>query len=144
MRLPRNVRIFRGQLDAAPFLSVFFLLVILVVFHTSLVFYPGVEISLPDSAPLSGVSGPVAVVAVDSNGKFYFRNRTVTDSSLQALLEEDVRRIGTGLTLVIQADRTTSQERLTQLSRIASDAGIRKALLATASPRPNPSNPKLP
>ncbi len=132
MRLPRNVRIFRGQLDAAPFLSVFFLLIILVVFHTSLVFYPGVEITLPTGHAVTGVSGPVAVVAVDDSGQFYFRNQTVSDARLKALLEEDVERIGPDLTLVIRADQSTKNDRITQLAQLASDAGVKKALLSSS------------
>ena len=58
MRLPRNVRIFRGQLDAAPFLGVFFILLMFILLHTSLVSHPGVEIQLPFSGELPGPDGP--------------------------------------------------------------------------------------
>jgi len=34
MKFPRNARIFRGQLDAAPFAAVFFLLVLLLMLGT--------------------------------------------------------------------------------------------------------------
>ena len=37
MRFPRSVKPFRGQLELAPFLSVFFLLAILLLFGSSLV-----------------------------------------------------------------------------------------------------------
>jgi biopolymer transport protein ExbD len=46
MKFPRNVRIFRGQLDAAPFACVFFLLLIFIIMGT-LVYTPGVRIKLP-------------------------------------------------------------------------------------------------
>ncbi len=47
MRLPRNAKIFRGQLDAAPFAGVTFLLLLYLVFQSKLVFMPGVRIEMP-------------------------------------------------------------------------------------------------
>ena len=49
MKFPRNARIFRGQLDAAPFASVFFLLVIFVMLG-SVLQTPGVRVDLPQAA----------------------------------------------------------------------------------------------
>ena len=54
MRFPHNTKIFRGQLDAAPFLGVFFLLLIFLLLNSSLVFTPGVEIQLPETANVPG------------------------------------------------------------------------------------------
>jgi biopolymer transport protein ExbD len=57
MKFPRNARIFKGHLDAAPFAGVFFCLLIFVLLGT-LVYTPGVRIELPVSATeLPGVSG---------------------------------------------------------------------------------------
>jgi len=66
MKFPRNARIFRGQLDAAPFAAVFFLLVIFALL-TSLVYTPGVHVTLPSApaADIAGVDGPTVAVAVD-------------------------------------------------------------------------------
>jgi len=52
MRFPRSVKPFRGQLELAPFLSVFFLLAILLLFGSSLVFTPGIPLHLPESVEL--------------------------------------------------------------------------------------------
>ena len=46
MKFPRNARIFRGQLDAAPFAALFFLLVIFLMV-SSLIYTPGVRLELP-------------------------------------------------------------------------------------------------
>ena len=63
MRLPRNHKIFRGQLDVAPFAAVFFLLVIFLVFHSGLVLTPGVSLNLPKADGLPGLTNQAVVVA---------------------------------------------------------------------------------
>jgi biopolymer transport protein ExbD len=134
MKFPRNARIFRGQLDAAPFLSVFFLLVIFVLLG-SLVYTPGVRVQLPVSDSGSGVSGPTAAVAIDANGQYFFRNQLVDGALLLSRLQTAVSNSPEPLTLVVQADRETKRESLDQLAAIAKQAGIRELLLATL-PRP--------
>ena len=52
MKFPRNAQIFRGQLDAAPFASVFFLLIIF-VFLSGLLYSPGIRVQLPRPATSS-------------------------------------------------------------------------------------------
>lgn len=134
MKFPRNARIFRGQLDAAPFLSVFFLLVIFVLLG-SLVYTPGVRVQLPVSDSEAGVAGPTAAVAIDANGQYFFRNQMIDGANLLGRLKTAVSNSPEPLTLIVQADRETKRESLDQLAAIAREAGIRELLLATL-PRP--------
>ena len=60
MRFPHNTKIFRGQLDAAPFVGVFFLLVIFLLFNSGLVFTPGVPIRLPEADGLPAADNATA------------------------------------------------------------------------------------
>ena len=133
MRLPRNVRIFRGQLDAAPFIGVFFLLLMFILLHTSLVSHPGVEIQLPISGELPGPAGPTLVVAIDEVGDLYFENRALRRAELEARIADRVRNLGESATLVVQADQSVSQKRLVQVAELARRAGVHKAVLATRS-----------
>src|SRR5688572_25359505 len=48
MRYPRNVKIFRGGVDAAPFAGLFFATVLFMVLFYSHVFFPGVPVALAD------------------------------------------------------------------------------------------------
>jgi biopolymer transport protein ExbD len=144
MKFPRNARIFRGQLDAAPFVAVFFLLVIFVLLGT-LVYTPGVRIRLPVADNPAGVVGPTIAVAVYTNGQFYFRNQLIGENELTAQLRSAAASSPEPLTLVVQADRETKRESLDQLALIARNAGIQEMLLATlprvfepaAGPSPN-------
>src|SRR5712671_6611365 len=104
MRFPRNTRIFRGQLDAAPFAGVFFLLVMFLLLNSSLVFTPGIKIELPQAANLPGTTNPIVAVAVDEKGQFYFDNQITDERRLEEKLQAAVADSRGPLTLVVLAD----------------------------------------
>lgn len=130
MRFPRNARIFRGQLEAAPFMGVFFLLLIFVLLG-SLVYTPGVRIELPMASNLPGAPGPTIAVAVDAGGQFFFRNQPINDADLKTRLTAAADESAEPLTLVIMADRAVEHENVLRLMRIAREAGLDESLLAT-------------
>lgn len=134
MKFPRNARIFRGQLDAAPFAAVFFLLVILLMLG-SLIYTPGVRLQLPLADDLPGTDNPSVSVAIDAGGRFYYDNQLVQEKQLANLLRQAGAVSSEPLTLIIQADRAVSFEMLVRLSMLARSAGITNGLLATL-PRP--------
>ena len=142
MKFPRNATIFRGQLDAAPFAAVFFVLVIFMMLG-SLVYTPGarVELQLPRADGLPGTDKPSVSVAIDAEGRLYYENQWIEESELRRRLQEVVRKSAEPLTLVVQADKAVSYEKCLRLALLARDAGISEALLATmprpyATPRP--------
>jgi len=78
MKFPRNARIFRGQLDAAPFVAVFFLLVMFLMLG-SLMYTPGVKLELPSAEELPSTDKPTVSVAIDSAGRYYFDNQLIAE-----------------------------------------------------------------
>ena len=130
MKFPRNARIFRGQLDAAPFATVFFLLVIFLMLG-SLTYTPGVRIRLPMSKDLPGTDKPTVSVAIDASGRLYFQNQWVQEADLVSRLKSAVASSSEPLTLVVQADKAVTEEMLLRLTLLAHEAGISEALLAT-------------
>jgi biopolymer transport protein ExbD len=130
MKLPRNAKIFSGQLDAAPFAAIFFLLVLFVLLGL-LVYTPGVKINLPIATDLPGTDQAVVAVAVDQAGKFYFDNQLLSEALLKTRLAEAVKKSTEPLTLLVQADKTVSYETIIHLSLLARDAGMKEAVLAT-------------
>jgi biopolymer transport protein ExbD len=151
VRFPRNTRIFRGQLDVAPYAGVFFLLVIFLLLNSSLVFVPGVPINLPQTETLPGLEGPAVVVAVDETGRFYFDNQLVQESSLVEKLRKamvaltqsaahDQKTVarkgeaGESVTLVVKADAKVEFKVLARLWLLAREAGITNLLQATSRP----------
>ena len=135
MKFPRSARIFRGQTDVIPYASVLFLLALFLLLGT-LVYTPGVKLSLPVADDLPGTDKPSVNVAVDALGRLYYDNQIVTDDVLKNRLRVVVREAGQPLTLVIHADKSVAYENLLGLTVLARDVGIRDALLATL-PRAN-------
>lgn len=129
MKFPRNARIFRGRLDVAPFAAVFFLLAIF-LFLASLVYTPGVSLTLPTAEGLPGTDKPTISVAVDASGRFYFQNQLVSDRELSQRLEQAAAAAREPLTLLVHADKRVTYEQLIQLTVLARDAGITSAWLA--------------
>ncbi len=134
MRFPRNVRIFRGQLDAAPYAAVFVLLMMFVALRSSLVYGPGVVVELPSARDLAGVDGPTLVVVVDRSGQIYYRDQIVKDTELKVSLRSDALALKLPVTLVIQADKAVPYDIIVQLGKMANEVGIKRALLATRPP----------
>ncbi len=130
MKFPRTVRLFRGQLDATPFAAVFFLLVIFLM-TGALLYTPGVRLSLPEADNLPGTDKPTVTVAVDAGGRLYFENQVIKADDLKTRLQFAAKKSHEPLTLVVQADKAVTYEKLVQLSLLARDAGIRDTLLAT-------------
>ena len=134
MKFPRNARIFRGQLDAAPFAAVLFLLVIFLMIG-SLVYTPGVPLELPVANDLPGTDKPTIAVAIDGNGRLFFENQGIEENQLRGRLRQAAKE-SKELTLLVQADKSVTYDMLIRLSLLARDAGISQAWLATL-PRPS-------
>ena len=131
MRFPRSTKIVRGQLDAAPFAAVFFLLVIFLLLKSSIVFTPGVPIALPESVNLPGTTNATIVVGVDSGGNYYYRSQITGEENLKQELLAEKSRLQDPVTLIIQADKEVKYEILVRLALLARHVGIDQALLAT-------------
>lgn len=147
MRFPRHARIFKGQLDAAPYAGVFFLALIFITFGSHLVFTPGVRIELPEADAQAGTANPTISVYVAPSGQFFFRNQLTGEAELRQQLQLAASRAkshGAQLTLVVLADKQTPNEVTFRLAEIAREAGIRELLQATkarTTPAVNASKP---
>jgi biopolymer transport protein ExbD len=132
MKFARNARLLRSQLDAAPFASVFFLLVIFMMLG-SLLYTPGarLELQLPQGTGLPGTDKPTVSVAIDADGRLYYESQWIEEKALRSRLHEVARKSSEPLTLVVRADSAVSYGRLMRLTLLARDAGIPEALLAT-------------
>jgi biopolymer transport protein ExbD len=139
MRLPRNAKIFRGQLDAAPFAGVSFLLVMFVVLQSKLVFTPSLRVDLPEvPVDLPGTAEPALVVAIDRKGQIYYESQAVTNlTDLRGRLQTAVHDAKQRPTLEVQADKTASFETTLPVLSLAAEVGIQEARIAVL-PRPEP------
>jgi biopolymer transport protein ExbD len=130
MRFQRNIKMLRGQLPAAAFITVCFLLLLFFI-PGLLVHTPGVHLRLPTAIGLGGVEGPTIDVAVDPNGRYFFAGELVDAAALRAQLEVAIANSPEPLTLVVHADREVTYEHLLRVTLVGREAGIENALLAT-------------
>ena len=122
MKFPRRTQLLCRPPDATPLAGVFFLLLFFLLLMS-----PGEAVNLPmgESDPQS--TGPAVAVAVDASGHLYFDNQLIGADALQ----EKLRRRGTNLTVVLQADRALPYERITKIAGLIRAAGVRQVLMAT-------------
>jgi len=132
MRFPRYAQPLRSQLDVAPFASVFLLLVMFMML-ASLIYTPGarLELQLPRADGLPGTDKPTVSVAMDADGRVYYENQWIEEGALRRRLQEAARKSAAPLSLIVQADKRVSYDKLMRLTLLAREAGILEAWLAT-------------
>ena len=143
MRFPRNTKVFRGQLDAAPYAGVFFLLAIFLLLNSSFVFTPGIPIQLPEAAALPGTLNPTIAVAIDDSSRIYFDNQFTSEAALKQNLIQAVAAMP-DLTLVVQAHKNVKWDTLARVLLVAHEAGVKNALSATRPPAASPAGAGAP
>jgi biopolymer transport protein ExbD len=130
MKFPRNVRALKSPPDYAAVACVFFLLVMFIMLGP-VTYTSGLRVQLPVSGELPGTDKPSVQLAVDSEGRLYFQNEEVSETELGQRLTRVVGETAEPLTLVIQADKSVTNDQLTRLAVITRKAGIHDGLLAT-------------
>lgn len=134
MKFQRQAKIFRGQLDVAPFAAVFFLMLAFVLMRTFL-YTPGVtlQVTPPVADGFSGTDNPTVMMAITASGQFLFDNKAVDETELKAALQQKVLtspKKSKELTLILIPDKSVSYEVLTKVRSLAKDAGVSEVLEA--------------
>ena len=122
MKFPRRMQILCRPPEATQLVGVFFLLLLFLLLMS-----PGELVNLPAGEFATRPIGPAVAVAMDAGGHLYFDNQLIGAAALQ----EKLRRRGAGLTVVLQADRTLSYERITDIAGLIRAAGVSQVLMAT-------------
>lgn len=137
VKFPRSTRLFRGQLDLAPFLCVLFLLAAALLLRDFLVLPRGARLVLPpQDSPVAAAAGErVLIVAVDAARRLYFENQIIGREGLEAALTERSRNPGASRTLLIQPDQSVPYGELAELAVIARRAGMRQIIFGSGAGR---------
>ena len=135
MKFPRNARVTRGSLEAAPWVAVMFLLAIFIMLG-GLLYTPGVHVQLPATDELPGTDKPTVTIAVDAAGRLFFQNQLVmNETALTNRLREIIGAAPEKPALVVQADKSASYESLVRVMQLGRAVGFETTVLATL-PRP--------
>ncbi len=121
MKFPRNARIFRGQLDASPFVGVLFLVAIFLLLNSSMVFLPGVPVQLLPEGNFTNATGAHFVATVEGADRIHYENRLLKEEEFKLKLAEDVSRTPTPATLLLLNDPMVKNELLIRLRDMARD-----------------------
>lgn len=135
MRLPRNLKMMRGPVDAAAMAGTVFLLWVVTLLHSSLVLPAGIRLQLPAAEGVWGSVVPQLALAVDPAGRLLFEQQLVAESNLVSSLRLRTAAAGAPPTLLMLLDRSVPAETLARLVTLARSAGVGEVVLAT-SPRP--------
>jgi biopolymer transport protein ExbD len=130
MKFPRNAHLLRSPFDVAPFVAVFFLLLIFLML-AMLLPTPGLSLNPPVADGLAGTDKPTVAVAIDAGGRLFFSNQMVNESELKSHLRDAAKEPREPLTLIIHADKAVTYEQLVRVTLLARGAGIHNIVLAT-------------
>lgn len=122
MKFPRKVKIFcGGRLDFASFASVFFLLVIFLVFSPLLITFPGVRMRQPQSVR---PNLPQLEVAIAEGGQIHFKSQLVSLEEFREKLAWAVDQSERPPSLIVLMDKKAGYEAFSQVYQTALEEGV--------------------
>lgn len=126
MRYPRNVKIFRGGVDAAPFAGLFFSTVLFMVLFYSHVFFPGVPVALADEEETAELTDRTVKVLKDRSVRFL---GTVYDpAAFQEELAARVKRGDLPSRVILENELGAPTDFVTHVGNLLKEAGVRLKL----------------
>ncbi len=111
-------------MDAAPVAGVVFLLVIFLLLHSSLVFTPGVRISLGDAADTRPDSDRAKRLRIDRREGFFYDDKTLTEKEFYDQLRAGHGRAKAPEALIVQADPSVENRVLERVRDVAQELSI--------------------
>lgn len=119
MKLPRNTRIFRGQLDVAPVACVFFMTALLLFLHSQIVFVPGVRLDLHPNTSTNRPS-----LFIDSQDIFHYAGSSMSRQSFLKKIRSDAEKSQAPNTILLQTDHGASTNALNDVRALAAELSI--------------------
>jgi biopolymer transport protein ExbD len=130
MKFQRNVRIFRGQLDAAPVAGVFFLLLLFLLLHSSLVYHPGLPIAL-EVESTSARDSAEQTVKIDSKDRIFYRNASFQEPAFQKRVREEIAKGKAPKLITIRTEPGSRTALIQSLKLFGDEVGVRMQVQKT-------------
>ncbi len=135
MRYSRNIKIFRGGVDAAPFASLFFLVLLFTLLFYSHVFFPGVPIQL------GNIEEPPEMITraakVHASGTIEFLGKSYDLAEFKAELQSRSQKGTLPKRVLFETEPQTSAKLATQIENLLKGAGIALKLPGTRNELPD-------
>ena len=136
MKFKRNVTIFTGRLDAAPWASFLVLIATMLTLKTIFFRPTGVQLTVPTSQ--AGTVPPdtstLRELVLDASGRIHFDNQIIGSDQLADRLRAETEDEAQPMTLALQLDKDSSLETILRIHETALDAGFHAVMIVT-SPR---------
>lgn len=116
------------QMDIAPLVNIFFLLLIFFMLSSNFITQPGMNVDLPKAITSGVVKHDNLEIMVSSENAAYFSNKALDNQQLKDLLKLAAKR---GQPILIKADRRASLGRVVEVWDLARDMGISQVNIAT-------------
>lgn len=116
-------------IDMTPMLDIVFILLIFFIVTASFVKETGVEINRPQARTATPKETANIKIAIDANDSIWLDRRKVDERSVKAILERMHLENPQG-TLVVQADRRSTNDKLVRVMDAARSAGISSISIA--------------
>ena len=121
MRYPRNAKIFRGQIDAAPFAGLFFLLVLMLFIFSTHVFVPGVRVVVDEREPAPPLTDRTLKV---EPGLITYKGEEHTLESFEQAVRQQARVGDIPARLRFLVDPKVPRETIERIENLALEFGI--------------------
>jgi len=119
MKLPRNTRIFRGQLDVAPVACVFFMTALLLFLHSQIAFIPGIRLDLSPSRDTNKPS-----LFIDADKIFHFAGEAMSQQGFIKRLRADAEKNRAPDTILFQTEQGVTTNEVDAVRALAADLSI--------------------
>lgn len=129
-RFHPRYRLAKGPVPVIALVNVVLLLLLFLVWGSEVVLRPGLIVSLPVAAFVSGAPYGSAVVTVTQEGQVFCNDDLVPLDELGPVLLKGLRQ-NKDLGLTIEADANVPYETIVRVINLAAAAGIRQVNLAT-------------
>lgn len=118
------------QIDMTPMLDVVFIMLIFFIVTASFVKEAGIDVNRPDAATAVQKDRANILIAISDKGEIWINKRQVDARAVQANIERLYAENPQG-SVVIQADKLATTERLIQVMDAARAAGVFDVSIAT-------------
>jgi len=120
-------------IDLTPMLDVVFIMLIFFIVTASFIKEAGIEINRPDASTATKQDQANILIAITDDGQVWIDRRRVDIRNVRANIERLHAENPQG-SVVIQADRRSTNEKLVAVMDAAREAGVFNVAIATTAP----------
>lgn len=130
MRFRKHLELEHGlrQVDIAPLINIFFLLLIFFMLTTSLLMQPAIKVNLPKTVISKALKVEDVQIVISAENVVYVDGNVVTLQELKTLLKQVAE---SGASVLIKSDKRSSLGKQVEIWDMCRDLGVAQINIAT-------------